>query len=453
MGNKEEMVDKVAEQIRAGEIQPWKVESALEEEHGIGSPDVYEAAALCRRRFVERLTGYEFKYIELPEKPYMMQWICPKDGSIWHLEARDEDTVCTYCGSALERHGEGDKGYRALVNNYVGGKEEYYSYAGQIMVSGDVDKTFTNLLAYGPGAGAIGVSVGCFRVNKFGGAEVRMGKWAGAARNLGYVFASEEDREKAVDAAKDILPELKKDMAEKYLGELGGEVYEVEFARRQHHHQFYLYMCFYTRFEQARGHGVTSQAVGYARSQMDKDFDGKGVKYVQSLIAMGFDGDLKPSPRNRRGRYVSAQVTVPIESYEKASKTGIDSLMTYMEIERQGVLQEQGWFLYSGMGGEIIPALYRGTKPNPRPYNVSCTENVYVEIKGDKVVFGVELPNLEVGAASSTEGMICPTGREALKFMGITDSRDFAAAAAAMTLAGEFNFTLLHLRGEMYAVK
>ena len=113
---------------------------------------------------------------------------------------------------------------------------------------------------------------------------------------------------------------------------------------------------------------------------------------------MGFDGDLKPSPRNRRGRYVSAQVKVPITAYEKMSKTGIEKLLSYMEIDRQGVMQEQGGFVYSGMGGEIIPALYRGTKVNPRPYNVSCTENVYVEIKGEDVIFGVELPNLEVGA-------------------------------------------------------
>jgi hypothetical protein len=35
--------------------------------------------------------------------------------------------------------------------------------------------------------------------------------------------------------------------------------------------------------------------------------------------------------------------------------------------------------------------------------------------------------------------------------MGIGTSKEFAAAAAAITLAGEFNFTLLHLRGEMYA--
>ncbi len=242
-------------------------------------------------------------------------------------------------------------------------------------------------------------------------------------------------------------------MEEKYLAEFNGEIYEVEFARRQHHGQFYIYICFYTRFENARGHGDTSSAVGYARGRMDAEFEEKGVAYTQSLIAMGFDGDLKPSPRNRRGRYVSAQVKVPIPAYEKMSKTGIDKLMSYMEIDRQGVMQEQGGFVYSGMGGEIIPALYRGTKVNPRPYNVSCTENVYVEIKGEDVIFGVELPNLEVGATSNREGPICPTAREVLKFMGIGTSKEFAAAAAAITLAGEFNFTLLHLRGEMYADK
>ena len=116
---------------------------------------------------------------------------------------------------------------------------------------------------------------------------------------------------------------------------------------------------------------------------------------------MGFDGDLKPLPRNRRGRYVSAQVKLPIQAYEKMSKAGIDKLLSYMEIDRQGVMQEQGGFVYSGMGVEIIPALYRGTKVNPRPHNVSCTENVYVQIRGEEVVFGVELPNLEVGATSN----------------------------------------------------
>ncbi|GAX59429.1 hydroxymethylglutaryl-CoA reductase [Candidatus Scalindua japonica] len=453
MNDNKKLVEELAGKIKTGEVQPWKTESVLLEEYRVNTPDHFQIAALSRRKCIEELTGQKFNYLELPDKPYLMQWCCPNDNSIWQLEARDADTTCTQCGSDLAPYGAESERYLPLVNNYIGGREEYYSSAGQIKVRGDIDKIFTNILAYGPGFGSIGISVGCFRINKLGGAEVKIGKWAGAARNLGYIFASEEERDKAVSVVKTSLPSLRKEMEEKYLSEFRGEIYEVEFVRRQHHGQYFIYICFYTRFENARGHGDTSRAVGFARGRLDDEFNSQGIAYIQSLIAMGFDGDLKPSSRNRRGRYVSAQVKVSIPAYEKMSKAGIDKLMSYMEIDRQGVMQEQGYFLYSGMGGEIIPALYRGTKVNPRPYNVSCTENVYVEINGDELIFGVELPNLEVGATSNREGPICPTAREVLKVMGIGTSKEFAAAAAAITLAGEFNFTLLHLRGEMYAGK
>ena len=451
--NKEKMVDEVANRIATGDVQPWKAETLLLEEYGISPPEQYRLAVLSRRKLIMDLTGHQFNYLELPDKPYLMKWRCPKDNSIWHLEARDMDTICSYCGSVLEPYGTSGERFQPLAANYVGGREEYYSYAGQIKVFGDVSKTFTILLAYGIGVGPLGISAGCFRINKFGGAEVKVTKLAGSARNLSYVFESEEEQEKAILVVKEILPSLRKKMEEKYLAEFNGEIHEVEFVRRQHHGQFYLYICFYTRFEHVRGHSDTSWAVGFARGIIDKTFNEKGIKYIQSIVAMGFDGDLKPAPRNRRGRYVSAQIKLPITAYEKMSKTSIDSLLSYMELERQAVLQEQGTFLYSGMGGEIIPALYRATKVNPRPCNVSCTENLYAEIKGDDVIFGVELPNLEVGVASSREGPICPTAREVLKFIGIENSKEFAAAAAAITLAGEFNFTLLHIRGEMYASK
>ncbi len=334
MSNNGNLVDAIAGKIKSGEIQPWKAESVLLEEYKVSFPEHFRIAALSRRKCIEELTGHKFKYLELPEKPYLIQWRCPKDSTLLHLEARDTDTKCTQCGSSLEPYGVEDDRFRPLVNNYIGGREEYYSSAGQIKVFGDVDKTFTNILAYGPGFGSIGISVGCFRVNKLGGAEVKVGKWAGAARNLGYVFDSEDEREKAVAVAKELLPELRREMEEKFLVEFAGEIYEVEFVRRQHHDQFYIYICFYTRFEHARGHGDTSSAVGFARGRMDAIFDEKGVVYLQSLIAMGFDGDLKPSPRNRRGRYVSAQVKVPIAAYEKMSKVGIDKLLSYMEIDR-----------------------------------------------------------------------------------------------------------------------
>ncbi|MHA2431289.1 MAG: hypothetical protein ACXACC_09725 [Promethearchaeota archaeon] len=449
----EKIVNEVAIKITSGDVQPWKVETLLLKEYGIVSPKHYYLAALSRRKVIGDLTGHQFNYLEIPNNPYLVKWRCPKDNSIWYLEARDKDINCSYCGSVLEPYGSGTERFMSLASNYVGGKEEYYSYAGQIKVFGDVNKTFTNMLAYGAGVGPLGISAGCFRINKYGGAEVKVANWAGAARNLSYVFKSEEEREKAISIIKEILPVLKKEMEKKYLSEFCGDIYEVEFVRRQHHDQYYLYICFYTRFENVRGHGDTSWAVGFARGKIDEILNKKGINYIQSLVAMGFDGDLKPAPRNRRGRYVSAQVKIPIIAYEKMANTSIDFLLSYMELERQGVLLEQGMFVYSGMGGEIIPALYRATKVNPRPSNVSCTENLYVEVKDEDLLFGVELLNLEVGVASSREGPICPTAREVLKFIGICNSKEFAAAAAAITLAGEFNFTLLHIRGEMYASK
>jgi hypothetical protein len=451
--NDKKILKDVKNKITSGEVQPWKIEKLLLEKYGIVQPKNYRLATIIRRKILEDLTGHQFKYLEMPEEPYHVKWRCPKDKSIWFLESRDKYTICSICGSMLEPYDNSKERFMPLSSNYIGGREEYYSYAGQIKVFGDVNKTFTNLLAYGTGFGPLGISAGCYRINKFGGAEIKVSKWAGAARNLSYVFNSEEEMENAISAIKDILPVLKNEMEKKFLAEFSGKIYEIEFVRRQHHNQFYLYICFYTKFEQARGHSDTSWAVGYTRIKINEILNKKGIKYIQSLVAMGFDGDLKPAPRNRRGRYVSAQVKLPIVKYEEMSKTSIDSLLSYIELERQGVILEQGAFLYSGMGGEIIPAIYRATKVNPRPCNVSCTENLYIKIKDKDLIFGVELLNLEVGVASSREGPICPAAREVLKFMGIGNSKEFAAAVAAITLAGEFNFTLLHIRGEMYASK
>jgi len=117
------------------------------------------------------------------------------------------------------------------------------------------------------------------------------------------------------------------------------------------------------------------------------------------------------------------------------------------------VLEEIGWPAYTGMGGEIIPAFYRTMKNNPRPYLVSCYQKVYAYCRGTDLIFGVELPNVEVGITSSPEGIISPMAREALKIAGIHSAKEFAAAAAAITLGGEFNFATLHIQERMYTGK
>jgi hypothetical protein len=166
--NDKKIINAVSKKILSGDIQPWKVENILLQEYNVTYPKQYTLAIICRRKAIEKLTTHQLKYLEIPKKPYLMKWSCPKDGSIYHLEARDVDTLCSYCGSKLQPYGTGEDRYMPLAVNYVGGREEYYSYAGQINVFGDVTKTFTNLLAYGIGVGPFGISAGCYRINKFG---------------------------------------------------------------------------------------------------------------------------------------------------------------------------------------------------------------------------------------------------------------------------------------------
>ena len=142
--NDERIVEEMANRIRTGNIQPWKIETLITKEYGIAPPKQYYLATLSRRKYIEEKTGVPFQYLDIPDQPYLMKWQCPQDNSIWHLEARDNNTICSYCGSELKPIGTSSERFISLVSNYVGGKEEYYSYAGEIKVFGDINKTFTN---------------------------------------------------------------------------------------------------------------------------------------------------------------------------------------------------------------------------------------------------------------------------------------------------------------------
>jgi len=248
---------------------------------------------------------------------------------------------------------------------------------------------------------------------------------------------------------KEHLPEIIPQITEAQLKDWEGEIYDVDFLYKQHHNDLILHCCFYSRFENHRGHGQTSHAAGMAKLKIDALFKKQGIPCRLSVVGMGRDGDVKPSPRNRRGRYVSAQQKIPVEIYEKNLGRPIDDFFSWIELDRQGVTEEIGWPAYTGMGGEIIPAFYRTMKCNPRPFIVACYQKVYAKIQGN-LIFGVELPNVEVGITSSPEGIIPPMAREALKIAGIHSAKDYAAALAAVTLGGEFNFATLHVQERMY---
>jgi hypothetical protein len=447
----EEVVGKLVGRLLQGDAAPWKAEELAAAE-GVPSPEHITVGVMARRAFVEAKSGHAFRHIRLPDKPYHIGYRCPRDGTGWTLAADDSDQNCGICHTPLEPLSEAER-YRPLVNNYIGGVEDYYSYAGEVSVEGDVEKTFQNILCWGPGVGHLGISVGCFKLNRYGPIEVQVSSWAVAARNMAFVFDDEEQRDRARSLIKDRLPQIVPAITRAQLSGWGGEVYDVDFVNKQHHRDRILHCCIYSRFKNHRGHGQTSHAVGMAKNMIDGLFREAGIRCRLSVIGMGRDGDLKPSPRNRRGRYVSAQQRIPIRDYEQIIGRPIDEFLSYIELDRQGVLEEIGWPAYTGMGGEIIPAFYRTMKNNPRPELVSSFQKVYAETRGKHLVFGVELPNVEVGITSSAEGIIPPMAREALKMAGIRSAGEYAAALAAVTLGGEFNFATLHIQEKMYTGK
>ncbi len=443
-GKEKTLVKECVDQLKDGKLPPWKVEEELEKKFNLIPPDNFRTAALSRQKFIEEGTGKKFRYIGLPDKPYKVRNQCDMHKFVWELDASDENQSCSLCGNQLKSLGQ----YDPLVANYVGGTEDYYSFAGRIRVSGDLEKEFTNLLVYGTGLGPMGITKGCFLINKFGGAEVKVAEFARAARCLGFVFKTEELRKKAIHIIDEFLPELKPEMNAQ-MSDVGGRVGPAEYVQVESHQGFLLYVDFTADFENFRGHGGISRAVGFAKREIEKRLQKGKVKPELCVIAQGYDGDLKPSPRNKRGRYASAQIRVPVHKFEELLKINAREFISFVDLDRTGS-QKLGCPFYSGMGGEIIPALYRATKVNPRSCLVSSFQNIYARVDGEDLIYGVELPNVEVGVLSTHEGLIPPVGREALDIIGIQTARDFAACMAAQVLAGEFNLALEIVRERLY---
>lgn len=438
-------ISECIEELRAGKLPPWKVEDGMAVNYKIPAPDIYRIAALCRQRFIEEETGEKFNHIRVSEKPYKAHYLCDKDNFVWEIDARDSDFTCSLCGAKLKPLSQ----YGPLVSNYVGGAECYYSYSGRIKVKGDLEKVFTNLLVYGTGLGPIGVTRGCYTINKFGGAEVKVSEFGRAVRCLCLTFPSEGLRKKAIHIIKAHLSKLKLEMNKKML-EFRGQISSVEFDPAQNQVGFILYVDFAADFTNFRGHGDISRAVGFAKKEIEAHLKKNNVTYTLSVIAQGHDGDLKPSPRNKRGRYASAQIRIPLTEFEESLRVDPEKFLSFVEVDSLGA-QKLGCAFYSGMGGEIIPAMYNATQVNPHSPLVSSFQNIYAGIEKNHVIYRVELPNIEVGIASTREGLISPVGRESLRIMGIKTAKEFAAALAAQVLAGEFNLALEISREKLYS--
>ncbi len=441
----ERIVQENAEKLISGVLSPWKVEEEIATSTEIDPPQQFRLAALARRGFLETATGEKFQSICVSEKPYKIQYFCDTENLGYELDAQDSRLNCLFCSGELRSLNR----YSPLVANYIGGSETYYSYAGRINAVGDVEKEFFNLLVYGTGLGPIGVTRGSYLINKFGGARVNVSESGRAVRSLAFLFPTEDLRKAAIQKIEDIWPSLRKEMEEN-MGEFRGRALSVEFCPAEWKGRFILYVEFAVDFGNFRGHGDTSRAVGFAKRKIEEFLKENKVNFQLSIIAQGYDGDLKPSPRNKRGRYARADVHIPVEEFEKVFEMNVEKFVTSVELDRIGA-QKLGCQFYSGMGGEIIPAVYKATKVNPQSSLVSSFQNIFVGIDRGDLVYSVELPNIEVGVGSNREGLIPPSGREALRIMNVHSAKDFAAALAAQVLAGEFNLALEISREKLYS--
>lgn len=441
-----EIVKILSSKLLNGEIPPWKVESLISEEHGINAPENFILAAKARRDFLEKRTGLKFEYLSLPDKPYLINYACRKCNIDYQLAAYDEKTICSLCGD-MPAVKKPEKMF-PFTANYIGGIDDYFSYCGMFDVHGDIEKQFTGILQYGTGLGPIGVTRGAFFINRSGGAEVTVSESARACRNLGYIFADESARKNAMRIVEEFLPYVRKEM-NGVLQKWGGEVSFVELLPVEDMGKLYLFIDFTAEFKLFRGHGAISKATGFAKKLIDDKFHSEGFEYQLSGITQGYDGDLKPSLRNKRGRYGLARVSVPKNEIEKLTGKPAQHLIDFVQMDAKGA-EKLGWFHHTGMGGEIIAGFYKATKVNPHAPLVSSTQKIFCLHEGKNIVYGVELPNVEVGTISSAEGAIPPLGREMMRFMGITNAREYAACLSAIVLAGEFNLSVEIVRENLY---
>ena len=437
--------DECVKLLLSGKLPPWRLEDELTSSYQIVPPGNFMLAAQSRREFIEEITGEKFAQIRISEKPYKIRFFCPKDALTFELDARDDHVQCPLCHKKMENLGQ----FVPLVASYVGGCESYYSYAGRIRVRGDLEKEFTNLLVYGTGLGPIGVTRGCFYINKFGGACVKVDKLARAVRCHGLIFDSDETRRKAERVIEGHLDGLKDKMND-LMKEFKGIVSSVDFDRVDAGEDYILYVDYVASFTNFRGHGDISRAVGFIKREIEDLMDASGIVYKLSVIAQGHDGDLKPSPRNKRGRYVSAELRAPIEEFEVFFNVDSQKFLSFVNVDALGA-KKMGCPFYSGMGGEIIPAVYKATQVNPQSPLVSSFQNIYTGVENGEVVYRVELTNVEVGVFSTREGIMSPSAREALRIMGIQTAREFSASLAAQVLAGEFNLALEISRERLYS--
>ena len=93
-----EIIDNWSRKLSEGSVPPWKVEEDLAEGSDVPIEESFAVAAMCRRKYIEEVTGEAFDFIRVPENPYKTFYFCPHDNLTWELDGRDSYRRCSLCG-------------------------------------------------------------------------------------------------------------------------------------------------------------------------------------------------------------------------------------------------------------------------------------------------------------------------------------------------------------------
>ncbi|MEM0201550.1 MAG: hypothetical protein QXR73_00015 [Candidatus Micrarchaeaceae archaeon] len=288
------------------------------------------------------------------------------------------------------------------------------------------------------------------------------------ARSPTFRFNTKEEASSAIDLINSIKDELISCGSEN-MKNFYGNLEEVHIASAEVDGYTELSVNFiYAMHGSLLGHEQATAITGLLAEKIAKRLIDSKINAQQMALAGGEDGDLRPSPKNVRGRRVSASILIPetvlLEFIHKRSKgdpiseEGVAKSFASRNKSKYWVWNDySGSYTHTGMELEVLDAIFSVLKP-PSPPFVSSNIDVKVEeVEDEKAAKGIhytiEMKNFEYGS----EGIITGIRKDAEAIIGLDDTigndnpkNSFIAAgviAAACMAAGLNQHLLMHING------
>lgn len=157
-------------------------------------------------------------------------------------------------------------------------------------------------------------------------------------------------------------------------------------------------------------------------------------------VAGNYDTDKKPAWMNvieGRGTKVWAEVTIPDRILTRVLKTTAQKMYDVWLAKCMLGSAMSGSMGFNAQYANVIAALFIATGQDPAHVVEGSLGITTAEVQNKDLYMSVYLPDLMVGTVGGGTGLA--TQREALKILGVADSRKFAEIVSGAVLAGEIS--------------